>query len=53
MTGRKQSPEGVPLNIFLLDNVTLAIILDIRQYTAKSMDNTIIEISKDIRTIST
>jgi hypothetical protein len=36
-----------------LDIVTLAIILDIRQYTAKLMDNTIIEITKDIKTMST
>jgi hypothetical protein len=53
MTRKIQSSEGIPLNIYLLDIVTLAIILDIRQYTAKLMDNTIIEMSKDIRTIST
>jgi hypothetical protein len=54
MTGRIQSPEGIPLiNIYSLDIVTLAIILDIRQYTAKLMDNTIIEMSIDIRTIGT
>jgi hypothetical protein len=50
MTRRIQSPEGIPLiNIYLLDIVTLAIILDIRQYTAKLMDNTIVEMSKDIK----
>jgi hypothetical protein len=54
MTRRIQSPEGIPLiDIYLLDIATLAIILDIRQYTARFMDNTIIEMSKDIRTIST
>jgi hypothetical protein len=54
MTRRVQSPEGIPLiNIYLLDIVTLAIILDISQYTAKFMDNTIIEMSKYIRKIST
>jgi hypothetical protein len=54
MTRRIQSPEGIPLiNIYSLDIVTLAIILDIRQYTANLMDNTIIEMSIDIRTIST
>jgi hypothetical protein len=54
MTRRIQSPEGIPLiDIYLLDTATLAIILDIRQYTARFMDNTIIEMSKDIRTIST
>jgi hypothetical protein len=52
MTRKIQSPEGIPLiNIYSLDIVTLAIILDIRQYTAKLMDNTIIEMSIDIRTI--
>ena len=54
MTRRKQSPQGTPLiNIYLLDTITLAIILDIRKYTAKLMDNKILEMSKDIRTIST
>ena len=52
MTGINSSKE-IPLNIYLLDIVPLAIILDIRQYTAKFMENTIIEMSKDIRTIST
>jgi hypothetical protein len=54
MTGTIQSPEGIHLiNIDSLNTVTLAIILDIRQYTAKLMDNTIIETSIDIRTICT
>jgi hypothetical protein len=53
MTGRKLSPDGIPLNIYLLDIVTLAIILYIRQYTTNRMDNTIVEIFKYIRTIST
>jgi hypothetical protein len=48
-----QSSEGIPLNIYLLDIVTLAIILDIRPYTAKIMDKTIIEMYKYIRKIST
>jgi hypothetical protein len=52
MTRRIQSPEGIPLiNIYLLDIVTLAIILFIRKYTTKLIDNTITEMSKDIRTI--
>jgi hypothetical protein len=51
---KNQSLEGIPLiNIYLLDTFTLAIILDIRQYTTNLMDNTIVEMSKDIRTIST
>jgi hypothetical protein len=53
MTRKIQSSEGIPLNIYLLDIVTLAIILDIRQHTANIMDNTIIEMTKDIRTMST
>jgi hypothetical protein len=53
MTIKIQSSKGIPLNICLLDIVTLAIILDIRKYTANLMDNTIVEMSKDIRTIST
>jgi hypothetical protein len=54
MTRRTQSPEGIPLiNIYSLDIVTLAIILDIRKYTIKLMDYTIIEMSIDIRTIRT
>jgi hypothetical protein len=53
MTRKIQSSEGIPLNIYLLDIVTLAIILDIRKYTAKLMDNTMIEMSIDIRTIGT
>jgi hypothetical protein len=53
MTRKIQSSEGISLNIYLLDIVTLAIILDIRKYTAKLMDNTIVKMSKDIRTIST
>jgi hypothetical protein len=49
MTRKIQSLEEIPLiNIYLLDIVTLAIILDIREYTAKLMDNKIIEMSKDI-----
>jgi hypothetical protein len=54
MTRRIQTLEGIPLiHIYLLDIVTLSIILEIRQYTARFMDNTVIEMSKDIRTIST
>jgi hypothetical protein len=36
-----------------LDIVTLAIILDIKQYTANLMDNAIGEMTKDIKTLST
>ena len=50
---KKNSLEEIPLNIYLLDIATLAIILDIRHYIAKIMDNTIIEMSKKIRTTST
>ena len=50
---QKNSSEEIPLNIYLLDIATLAIILNIRQYTAKLMDNTTIEMSKEIRTTST
>jgi hypothetical protein len=53
MTRKIKSLEGIPLNIYLLDIFTLVIILDIRKYTAKLMDNTIVKMSKDIRTIST
>jgi hypothetical protein len=53
MTRKIQSPEGIPLNSYLLDIFTLAIILDVRQYTAKVMDKTIVEMFKDIRKIST
>jgi hypothetical protein len=53
MTRKIQSSVGIPLNIYLLDIVTLAIILDIRQYTANLMDNTVVEMSKDIGTTST
>jgi hypothetical protein len=53
MTRKIQSSERIPLNIYLLDIVTLAIILDIRQYTANLMGNTIAKMSKYIRTIST
>jgi hypothetical protein len=50
----KRNPlEEIPLNIYLLDIAPLVIILDIRQYTSKLMDNTIIEMSKEIRTTST
>jgi hypothetical protein len=52
MTRKIQSSEGIPLNIYLLYIVTLVIILDIRKYTVKLMNNTIVEMSKDIRTIS-
>jgi hypothetical protein len=45
---RRNSPN----KMYLLDIVTLAVILNIRQYTANLMDNTIVEMSKDIRTIS-
>jgi hypothetical protein len=54
MTTKIQSPEGIPLiNIYLLDIVTLVIILDIRQYTAKLIDNTIVEMFKDREIIRT
>jgi hypothetical protein len=54
MTQRIQSPEGIPLiNIYLLDIVTLTIILVINKYIAKLMDNTIAEMPKYIRTIGT
>jgi hypothetical protein len=36
-----------------LDIVTIAIILDINQYTAKLMENTIVEMTKDIKTMIT
>jgi hypothetical protein len=52
MTRKIQSSKGIPLNIYLLYIVTLVIILDIRKYTVKLMNNTIVEMSKDIRTIS-
>jgi hypothetical protein len=47
------SSKKILINIYLVDISTLAIILDIRKYTAKLMDNTIIEMSKDRRKTST